>query len=218
MQGAAELASASSAFCEHRWLQGPFLASLRAACEGLLPSAPSLSDVPTSESRSASKYGSASTESSELITPAGWAALPAALLEACRLFERLRVELGAATGRSLLDQVSVTVVSEGSQAPRPFTRVATTPCLARRCEPSTTYRSLTVRLDVARGDLSIFDHGSGSGDATLLEAAPAADTAAGLRHVSLVCTLYEGVVARYHRSGAVNLASVVLLDDHVSCS
>ena len=31
--------------------------------------------------------------------------------------------------------------------------------------------------------------------------------------LALVCTLYEGMAARYHRSGAVNLASVVLFDD-----
>lgn len=142
----------------------------------------------------------------------------APLLAVCRLFERLRIELGAVSGRPLLDQASlelISVAASGGEDPAWCAiallggRLLDPPCQGHRRggRHSLFRRSLSLVLWLgdgpAAGALAVVDHAASS----IAEKAVKGDGA-----LCLVCCLSEGAVARYHRSGLVNLASVVLLD------
>lgn len=216
----------------------------------------------------------------DLLAPERLATLPAALLELGRLVERLRLELGEATGWPLQDVAEMHLrcvpagvgeartldaqadqADQADQAKRPFDPVeqeadseapagspagpsggrsvvddeASDGC--RRAERSISRRSLSLLLFLPEDGWDADVHGgthhfevrggaASSASAPEVVVAPRAGSlvlfdseavphrmAPATRELLYVaCWLREGAVAKYHRSGLVNLASVVLGD------
>ena len=152
--------------------------------------------------------------------------LPSAIIEVARLVERLRLELCAFTGRLLLESVQMLAVHVGVTQPTQLTRLvrdspegdaemgaqdhadrATRPSMALLL-----FLGGTCRLSLAERTVGE----ASAGTLVLVDCHAASQVSLGPAHtpvVCIACTFFEGSVHRFHSSGAVNLASLVLLDE-----
>lgn len=221
---------------EDGWLRDELLSSVRAAAEETL-SHPAY-DHHRRPSRVVATIDLLRTAISEAHGgAAATAGLAPPLIEVARLLERLRLELCSCTGRALLECASLLLIHATGGAgaidvgqfvrdsPDSDAQAGEQEALdtsQRRTKPSL---MLLVFLgpggvDVGAGALSLADHLVAiprAGTLVLLDSAVAAR--ASLQPVGMAptvcvaCTFFEGSVHRFHSSGAVNLASVVLLDE-----
>ena len=111
----ASSASLVTAHTEPGWLRGAILEQLHTACVSIAKeSTPELLLSAAAAGGGGDDGGAVRARRQKvvnLLAPRCWPRLPPSVLHACRLFERLRIELAACTGRTLLDQVCLEIVT-----------------------------------------------------------------------------------------------------------